>query len=128
MKNGVIHERASPQLFSMGDPDGLVEIQSEFPEVYSVSAGKIVSIISIPEGKKAILVKMDNVEQKDYFYVYSGLEKINFKKGDSVHENDVLGQLKNKEKKYQLRFEFYEGSKKSDSKNRIQCKISRSYQ
>src|SRR5690606_7139146 len=107
LQNGMIIQKEIPK-FSMSDPNGQIEIESENPEVYSVSSGEIIKIIQIGNRAKTILIKSKN----NRFYVYSNLEKVNFKNGDSVKKNEVLGELKFDENQYVLRFGIRENSEK----------------
>ena len=121
LKNGVIYKNDS-SLFSMTDPNNQITIESDFSEVYSVSAGEIVSIITTSGDIKTVLVKTENADQKDYFYIYSGLQKVNYTKGNFVQKNDILGELKSKGDKYELSFQYRENTVKQNPRKCIKCK------
>lgn len=123
LKHGLINENEDLHPYSMTDPNSQITITSKFPEVYSVSDGEIISIILIPQDNKAILIKSKNREQKEYFYVYLGLETVNFQKGDTVHKKDILGKLKLNGEFYELIFQYRENSSfKQNPRNCIKCK------
>lgn len=122
LKNGRIYENKYLDPYSMTDPNNYIIITSEFPEVYSVSGGEVISIINIPVNRKAVLIKIKDKTQKEYFYVYSGLESVNFNKGDNVQKKDVLGKLMFNGETYELEFQYREHSKKINPRNCIKCK------
>lgn len=76
----------------------------------SVYDGKVVSVTTITNNNKAVIVR-----HGDYFSVYSNLEKIYVHAGDNIKTKEVLGRIHTTgEGKTELHFEIWKGKSKQN--------------
>ena len=97
----------------------IVEINSNYADVFSVSDGEVVSIINLSHIYSVIIKKeMD----EDQYYVYSNLSTTTVKKGDVINSNQLLGKAIQEGGKYSINFQHRILSEKSNPKKVINCR------
>jgi hypothetical protein len=101
-----------------GNDESLNKIKSNNNQVFSLSEGKIVNVLSHDDNSKTLIVRTVD----DYFYIYSNLDKIFFKIQDKIERGNLLGLalFDKEEQNYSVQFEYW---KKTDPlKVELKCK------
>jgi hypothetical protein len=83
--NGQILLSAKPTVPSAYTPNHGEYVYSKESNVYTLLPGTVTSIFSVGKDKFVM------VNTGDIYIVYSGLESCNFKKGDAVKQNELIG-------------------------------------
>jgi septal ring factor EnvC (AmiA/AmiB activator) len=76
---------------SYKDPASMVYINTKGSQLFSVSKGNVVQVFSIDSGMGII------VKRHSYYFVYVGLDTVNFKVGDKVKKGYELGLIRKKQ-------------------------------
>ena len=120
MKDGQMILKHTP-IFTFEHPTEGIEIQSNHPEVYSVSSGKVVRIIDLPDGKLVVLVRDCVLREEDHYYVYGNLKSTEVQKGDWVELNQPLGLASEEEGKFAIFFQYRKESEKIIPSTILNC-------
>lgn len=118
LKNGLIHTRATIHPFSGAESSGGINILSNEQFVYAIDSGVVKKILNIDN--VLVLIIFNN----NTGYVYKGLASTNTNVGDIVGCGKRLGVLGTSidNNQYLLYFETWEGDKKTNPINYVNCK------
>ena len=82
--------------------DGIYIRTSKNAVVKSVYQGKVVSIVYVPSFENAIMVQHGN-----YYTVYSGIQKVLVKKGETIKKGQSIGRIGTIKGKSELYFQIW---------------------
>ena len=90
--------------------NGIDILTNKGTKARSVFEGKVVAIIALPGGKKAILI-----QHGEFFTMYSNLDKVFVKKGDNVDtQEDIASIITDENGKTEVHFEIWQGNEKQN--------------
>ncbi len=90
--------------------NGIDILTNKGSKARSVFKGKVVAVIALPGGKKAVLI-----QHGEFFTMYSNLNKVFVDKGDSVETKEDIGTIITDENgKTEVHFEIWQGNQKQN--------------
>lgn len=90
--------------------NGIDVLTNKGTKARSVFKGKVVAVIALPGGKKAVLI-----QHGEFFTMYSNLGKVFVEKGDNVETKEDIGTIITDENgKTEIHFEIWQGNQKQN--------------
>lgn len=108
-------------IFTYEHPTEGIDIQSNYPEVYSVSSGEVIRIIDLPDEKSTVLIRDSVLGEEDHYYVYGNLKSTEVQKGDWVEPDQSIGLASEDEGKFTIFFQYRNKFEKFNPSTILNC-------